>query len=302
MDTEAIVDYSNDKMLENKMLSHRETGHIQFSEEYRFMLLRFWNLFDSIFYSPYVAAKLGIWTEGGKATLKYLFARMAFPLAEVQQPFCNMKRELKYNFPEMLKKYANEYELDDEIQKEPMKDKMRGGWGGVCFCHCHCQKQHGQFQSISAADMVYAMTAVLESDFAVHADSGIDRTDASNALTVIRPPVSSLEHAKKDGEVENEVSQKHDESNSGDIDDTDKSLSKDTDIATQTNTVFIQNFWKAYDLVKIEHFSDLQKAIEIAKNRQKQIVDMVRLIFSFFNTLNNSIFFSPFVLPVKKIK
>ena len=42
-----------------------EDGKITFEEEYRFMLYRHWSLYESMFHSNYVAARLGIWRTSG---------------------------------------------------------------------------------------------------------------------------------------------------------------------------------------------------------------------------------------------
>jgi len=40
-------------------------GKITFEEEYRFMLYRHWSLYKSMYFSNYIAAKLGIWQSSG---------------------------------------------------------------------------------------------------------------------------------------------------------------------------------------------------------------------------------------------
>jgi cell division control protein 45 len=41
-------------------------GTISNENDFRFMLLRHWNLYESMYYSNYVAAKFGVWWETGK--------------------------------------------------------------------------------------------------------------------------------------------------------------------------------------------------------------------------------------------
>ena len=47
-----------------------QTGHIEEAKEYRFFLYRHWSLFDSMCYSPYVAAKLAAWQTHGTGRLQ----------------------------------------------------------------------------------------------------------------------------------------------------------------------------------------------------------------------------------------
>jgi cell division control protein 45 len=49
---------------------------IKAEEEFRLMMYRHWNLADSMFYSPYVATKLGIWTERGRSLMLNMLAKM----------------------------------------------------------------------------------------------------------------------------------------------------------------------------------------------------------------------------------
>lgn len=43
-----------------------EEGKIVFEEEFRFMLHRHWSLYDGLFFSTYVASRLGLWSAGGE--------------------------------------------------------------------------------------------------------------------------------------------------------------------------------------------------------------------------------------------
>jgi hypothetical protein len=51
-------------------------------KRYRFICLRSWNLYESMFYSNYFATKLGIWTENGDRNLKKFIAMLGIPLEE----------------------------------------------------------------------------------------------------------------------------------------------------------------------------------------------------------------------------
>lgn len=47
------------------LLCSDDKGTIAQSSEYRFMLYRHWTLYDSMYYSNYVATKLGVWKQRG---------------------------------------------------------------------------------------------------------------------------------------------------------------------------------------------------------------------------------------------
>lgn len=46
--------------------------------------MRNWNLYESMFYSNYLAAKLAIWKEKGKQELNKMIARIGVPLDEAK--------------------------------------------------------------------------------------------------------------------------------------------------------------------------------------------------------------------------
>lgn len=51
------------------------------------MLMRHWTLYDSMFYSNYLAPRLGIWSESGKKELHRFIALMGIPLDEAKQKY-----------------------------------------------------------------------------------------------------------------------------------------------------------------------------------------------------------------------
>lgn len=54
------------------------TGGITFLEDLQLMLVRHWNLYDSMFHSTYVATKLGVWKERGRQRLTNLLVKMGY--------------------------------------------------------------------------------------------------------------------------------------------------------------------------------------------------------------------------------
>ena len=51
------------------------------------MMMRHWTLYDSMFYSNYLAPRLGIWSESGKKELHRFIALMGIPLDEAKQKY-----------------------------------------------------------------------------------------------------------------------------------------------------------------------------------------------------------------------
>ncbi|WOL16167.1 hypothetical protein Cni_G24949 [Canna indica] len=88
-------------------------SRIAYEDEPRPVLLREWNLFDSMLCSSYIATKLKTWSEKGLKNLKFLLARMGFPLAECQKKFQYMSMEVKQKMKDMFDSFLPEYGLTE---------------------------------------------------------------------------------------------------------------------------------------------------------------------------------------------
>ena len=234
MDDGASYEFSDLNIESNKVVLHRKRGHIQFSQEFRFTMMRFWTLYDSMYYSRYIGSKLGVWTEVGKNRLKELMAKMALPLAEAQQPFANMKRQFKAQLPCLLNQHAKYYKLDEDI------------------CYGSFTKQHGSNYSISAADMVTAITAVLEADYLVYPNSLINNNDNNNK----------------------QMNNKNNNNNNSNNDHGNSSNEYENKEELIDDDYWKENFWACYDAtsIAIKNQANLEIAISLAKSRQKSIV------------------------------
>ncbi|XP_062197104.1 uncharacterized protein LOC133900041 [Phragmites australis] len=121
-----------------------ETSRIAYEDEPRLMLLREWSLFDSMLCSSYVATKLKTWSDNGLKKLKLLLARMGFPLADCQKNFQYMSMEVKRKMRGEFDRFLPEYGLTE-------------------FYYRSFLRVHGYRSKVSAADVVYGVTALLES-------------------------------------------------------------------------------------------------------------------------------------------
>ncbi|RLN98861.1 hypothetical protein BBJ28_00008028 [Nothophytophthora sp. Chile5] len=134
-------------------------GKIGFEEEFRFMCYRHWSLYDAMYYSDYVAAKLGLYQDqarrvgarnaadsssgGGDTALHVFLARMGFSLRQSQQKFAYMPLEMK----QMLR--AKTHEMAPEFG---LNELFYGSF-----------KRTFAFQyQLCAADAVYGLQALLE--------------------------------------------------------------------------------------------------------------------------------------------
>ncbi|XP_010251847.1 PREDICTED: cell division control protein 45 homolog [Nelumbo nucifera] len=121
-----------------------DASRIAYEDEPRLMLLREWNLFDSMLCSSYIATKLKTWSDNGLKKLKLLLARMGFALVDCQQKFQYMNIEVKRKMKDEFERFLPEYGLTE-------------------FYYRSFLRLHGYSSKVSAADVVYGVTALLES-------------------------------------------------------------------------------------------------------------------------------------------
>ncbi|XP_071699349.1 uncharacterized protein [Rutidosis leptorrhynchoides] len=111
--------------------------------EPKLMLLQQWNLFDSMLCWSYMATKLKTWSDDGAKKLMLLLAQMGCSLDESKQKFRYMSFEIKKKLKDMFDLFLPDYVLNDFYFRGFMLD--------------------GCSSKVSAADVVYGVSALLES-------------------------------------------------------------------------------------------------------------------------------------------
>ncbi|KUJ17153.1 CDC45-like protein [Mollisia scopiformis] len=131
---------------------------IRLSPEPKFLLIRHWSLYDSMLHSPYLSAKLHIWSDSGRKRLHKLLAKMGVSLVQCKQSYTHMDMELKRGLRTKLLKYSEMYGLDDLVPASDTDGKDRGGtkegWGFV--------RSWGWRATLSAQDVGVVVGAILE--------------------------------------------------------------------------------------------------------------------------------------------
>ncbi|EUC40238.1 hypothetical protein COCMIDRAFT_109332 [Bipolaris oryzae ATCC 44560] len=127
---------------------------IRLSPEPRFLLLRHWSLYESMLHSPYLSAKLHIWSDAGQKRLAKLLAKMGVSLTECKQRYTHMDMELKRGLRERLLKFAPQYGLDGLVPPKSSTGDPKDGWG---FVRCW-----GWKACLSAIDAGVVLGAILE--------------------------------------------------------------------------------------------------------------------------------------------
>lgn len=131
---------------------------IRLSPEPKFLLIRHWSLYDSMLHSPYLSARLHIWSDAGRKRLHKLLAKMGVSLVQCKQSYTHMDMELKRGLRTKLLKYSEMYGLDDLVPSANTDGKDRGGakegWGFV--------RSWGFRATLSAQDVGVVVGAILE--------------------------------------------------------------------------------------------------------------------------------------------
>ncbi|RMD44412.1 hypothetical protein DV735_g762, partial [Chaetothyriales sp. CBS 134920] len=128
---------------------------IRLSPDPRFVLLRHWSLYDSMLYSPYVAARLHVWNESGHKRLHKLLAKMGVSLTQCKQTYAHMDIGLKKSIREQLLKYAGVYGLDGVIPVGNGRASYeQEGWSFV--------RTWGWKAQLNAADVGVVLGAILD--------------------------------------------------------------------------------------------------------------------------------------------
>ncbi|KAF2138003.1 uncharacterized protein K452DRAFT_361488 [Aplosporella prunicola CBS 121167] len=144
---------------------------IRLSPEPRFLLIRHWSLYDSMLHSPYLSAKLHIWSDAGRRRLHKLLAKMGVSLTQCKQSYTHMDMELKRGLRERLLKFAPVYGLDGLVPEAAERGAGKEGWG---FVRCW-----GWKACLSAIDVGVILGAILEVGSSVHAAPALPPTPQS---------------------------------------------------------------------------------------------------------------------------
>jgi cell division control protein 45 len=119
-------------------------GRITFVNDFKFELLRYWTLYDSMYHSEYIATNLHLSNDRKNDTneLRTLLAKMGIPRTEAEQKYFSMKSSIQEELVAKLSAYAEEFKIPD-------------------FQFPTFQKIRHLAPFISAADCIHLATALL---------------------------------------------------------------------------------------------------------------------------------------------
>ena len=93
----------------------KEGKSILIGSDYKLILYRHWNLYDSFIYSSYPLGILSTWKEPGKGEVQKIFAYMGIPLSEAKQKYRYMKNEYLDTFKDKIIDVSKKFFLNEII-------------------------------------------------------------------------------------------------------------------------------------------------------------------------------------------
>ena len=124
----------------------KEGKTILIGSDYKLILYRHWNLYDSFIYSTYPLGILSTWKEPGKAEVQKIFAYMGIPLSEARQKYRYMKNEYLETFRDKIIDVSKKFFLNEIIFHS--------------FIY-----QFDNNTEMSASDCVYLLSCLIECPF-----------------------------------------------------------------------------------------------------------------------------------------
>ncbi|KAG0174425.1 hypothetical protein DFQ28_007696 [Apophysomyces sp. BC1034] len=130
-------------------------GSIRTEDEYKFMLFRHWNLYDSMIHSPYISEILALGTEAGVVRMHNMLATEGISLKQARQQYAHMELSTK---KELKKKVESMCQLQ--------------GVDGILYPSF--SQSFGYHGRLSASDTVYSLDTLLETRSSVALELGED--------------------------------------------------------------------------------------------------------------------------------
>lgn len=149
----------------NPELESRD-GLIRPEEEFRFMLMRHWTLFNAMFHSRYVASRMNVWREKGRRLLETFIVKMGLPLHQCTRDYGSMDLEFKESLPSRLAKHAADFGIEECVFNSFVRD-------------------FGYVIRLSASDAVYSLMALIEAPSAESSAASLFDAEASSPDTAL---------------------------------------------------------------------------------------------------------------------
>ena len=214
----------------------KEGKSILIGSDYKLILYRHWNLYDSFIYSSYPLGILSTWKEPGKAEVQKIFAYMGIPLSEAKQKYRYMKNEYLDTFKDKIIDVSKKFFLNEIIFHS--------------FIY-----QFDNNTEMSASDCVYLLSCLIEFPFEEFNDIEIEDDEF---LDDNNSDLSNNEEEEKNNENINNNSEQP--NNNDDINDEKKLLNKNN----KKKDNLLKKFWMAYRFLSLKKLNMTNGLIDIA--------------------------------------
>ena len=211
----------------------KEGKSILIGSDYKLILYRHWNLYDSFIYSSYPLGILSTWKEPGKGEVQKIFAYMGIPLSEAKQKYRYMKNEYLDTFKDKIIDVSKKFLLNDIIFHS--------------FIY-----QFDNNTEMSASDCVYLLSCLIEFPFEEFNDIEIEDDEF---LGDNNSNIDESEDDKNNENDNNNIEQNNDDENNKVNNINKKSKKKDS---------ILKKFWMAYRFLSLKKLNMTNGLIDIA--------------------------------------
>jgi cell division control protein 45 len=90
-------------------------GRIIHLEDHKFMLFRYWTLYDSMYHCEYIATNLQLWKDrkNDSNQLRTLLAKMGIARTEAEQKYLSMKSSIQEDLKSRMEKWIVSFKIED---------------------------------------------------------------------------------------------------------------------------------------------------------------------------------------------
>ena len=210
----------------------KDNKTIIIGSDYKLILYRHWNLYDSFIYSSYPLGILSTWKEPGKGEVQKIFAYMGIPLSEAKQKYRYMKNEYLDTFKDKIIDVSKKFFLNELIFHS--------------FIY-----QFDSNTEMSASDCVYLISCLLEFPFDEFNDIEIEDDDFLN---------DNNSNISDDGDDNNNDNDNNLEQNNEEENNEKKMLNK----RNKEKDSILKKFWMAYRFLSLKKLNMTNGLIDIA--------------------------------------
>ena len=210
----------------------KEGKTILIGSDYKLILYRHWNLYDSFIYSTYPLGVLSTWKEPGKGEVQKIFAYMGIPLSEARQKYRYMKNEYLDIFRDKIIDVSKKFFLNEIIFHS--------------FIY-----QFDNNTEMSASDCVYLLSCLIECPFEEFNNIEIEDDDFLE---------DNNSNISGDEDEKNEKVGGGDESENGEG----EGPNPENLISKKNKENILKKFWMAYRFLSLKKLNMTNSLIDIA--------------------------------------